>query len=212
MRITDIQPQKNHKDRFSVYIDEEFAFGIDGFDLLRLRLKPGGEITQEELSEIKDEVVYEKAKSYSVKILNGCAYTENTLRSKLSERGCDNEAIDRVLSYLKEYNYINDEEYAARYVEECVSGNKCGRYMIAERLRQRGVGEEAARAAMSEYDFDEIEAEGLVPLMKKKLGGDLEYKNLARVKKYFASRGYGFSAISRAEAELLRQEGEENDA
>ena len=62
MIITDIKKQVKDTERYSIYIDNKFVFGLSGVDVLYYRLKIGNEISQEKYDEILDNVIYEKAK------------------------------------------------------------------------------------------------------------------------------------------------------
>ena len=67
MIITDIKKQVTDTERYSIYIDNKFVFGLSGVDVLYYRLKIGNEISQEKYDEILDNVIYEKAKNTAVK-------------------------------------------------------------------------------------------------------------------------------------------------
>ena len=52
MIITDIKKQVKDTERYSIYIDNKFVFGLSGVDVLYYRLKIGNEIPQEKYDEI----------------------------------------------------------------------------------------------------------------------------------------------------------------
>ena len=68
MIITDIKKQVKDTERYSIYIDNKFVFGLSGVDVLYYRLKIGNEIPQEKYDEILENVIYEKAKNTAVKL------------------------------------------------------------------------------------------------------------------------------------------------
>ena len=77
MIITDIKKQVKDTERYSIYIDNKFVFGLSGVDVLYYRLKIGNEISQEKYDEILDNVIYEKAKNTAVKFLGYWAKNVN---------------------------------------------------------------------------------------------------------------------------------------
>ena len=83
MIITDIKKQVKDTERYSIYIDNKFVFGLSGVDVLYYRLKIGNEISQEKYDEILDNVIYEKAKNTAVKFLGYRARSKKELRLSL---------------------------------------------------------------------------------------------------------------------------------
>ena len=57
MIITDIKKQVKDTERYSIYIDNKFVFGLSGVDVLYYRLKIGNEIPQEKYDEILGMIV-----------------------------------------------------------------------------------------------------------------------------------------------------------
>jgi len=54
MRITSLEPQLHHPDRFNLFLDEEFALGISADLMLSLQLHINQELSPAELAEIKE--------------------------------------------------------------------------------------------------------------------------------------------------------------
>ena len=209
MKITKIEEQKKHKNRMSVFLDGKFAFGIDNFSLFKLKLKENDEISKDRLSEILETVVFEDAKSYALKLLSLRAYTEKNMLSKLKDR-TENETVSQnVIEFLKEYGYINDEDFAFRYAEECLNFKKYGRKKIKYKLMEKGISADLAETAVNNLEDNEKETENLLALAEKKLKGDFDIKNVMKTKRYLASRGYSFDDIERAIKNLLNEREEE---
>ena len=83
MIITDIKKQVKDTERYSIYIDNKFVFGLSGVDVLYYRLKIGNEIPHEKYDEILENVIYEKAKNTAVKFLGYKIDKENTVAKDL---------------------------------------------------------------------------------------------------------------------------------
>lgn len=198
MKITEISPQKKQKNRLNVFVDGEFSFGIDEFDLAMLKLKEGMEISESEIASIKEKVILSKAKDYSLSLVARRFYTEKGIKRKLFDKGYDEDTVNSAVAFLKEYNYIDDNLYARKYIDECVNLKKYGRTKIKMSLIEKGVDADIISKAMSEFDFDEIESNLLSELVAKKLGGNFEYKNILKVKRFFVSKGYDYSLVDSA--------------
>lgn len=205
--ITDIIPQKKYKNRLSVFIDGTFSFGIDEFDALKLKLKVGKELSQDELSKIKDDVIFVKAKDYALSLASARFYTEKMLKTKLLQKEFDNETIEKVIEFLKEYKFIDDFAYAKKYIYECLEIKKIGKIKIKMLLKEKGIDQFLIDEAMELFDFDEIENNNLEKLILGKLSENFDYKNIMKVKRYFVSKGYSFDSIDKAIRKIVREEG-----
>ena len=95
--------------------------------------------------------LYEKAVVY---ILN-MPKTEKQMRQWYARKTNDQGLIDTDIARLKEYNFINDEDYARMYVE--AKKEKMGVGMIRNKLRLNGVAnvfiEQALESVGSQFGF-----------------------------------------------------------
>ena len=67
MIITDIKKQVKDTERYSIYIDNKFVFGLSGVDVLYYRLQIGNEISQEKYDEILEFSELEEFINFPVK-------------------------------------------------------------------------------------------------------------------------------------------------
>lgn len=209
MKITKIEPQKRNKNRSSVYLDGSFAFGIDDFDLFRLKLCEGMEIEAERLDFIRETVLLSAAKNYGMKLTAARSYTKAGLLRKMKEKGFDEREIDLTIAFLEEYRLIDDDEYARRFVNDCIHLKGYGKFRIQNALREKGIGRETSERILAEYDFNVLEEETILPLARKKLGGDFTIENITKTKRYLAARGFRFDAIDSAVRKIAGSDEEE---
>lgn len=210
MLVTKIEPQKRHKNRSSVYLDGVFAFGISNFDLYKFRLQEGVELTEEALEQLRQAALCQDARQYALRLLDVRAYTEAAIRKKLTERGTDPAAISDTISFLKEYHYIDDAAYAARYIQTAARLGKSGKRKVIYDLMAKGISKEIAEAAASEVPFEEEES--IAPILEKRLKGDYSFHNKMKAKRYLLSRGFAAEAVDRALWQLTDSEEEWFDA
>ena len=147
MIITDIKKQVKDTERYSIYIDNKFVFGLSGVDVLYYRFKIGNEIPQEKYDEILENVIYEKAKNTAVKFLGYRARSKKELRDKLI-KDYDENITDKVISMLEKYGYVNDEEYAKAYVRDCLNLKGWGQKRISLELTKRGIDKNIIEKAL----------------------------------------------------------------
>lgn len=186
-KITDITPQTNHKDRCSVYINGKFAFGISDFDLLRLSLKTGQELTEAELDEILYALDETKCQDYANSLVCARMYTEKELKKKLVAKKFSEEVIKTVLSRLSEYGYIDDKAYAEAYIAEVKQ--KYGVYKIRQKLFEKGVPDRVIDECLAELDNKDTAVNQLkIKLRNKPVRAEDKQKML----RFLAQKGFAY--------------------
>ncbi len=194
-KITQIAIQSNKKDRCNIFVDGEFCMGIDIETMMLNRLKVGQEISVKEL----ENIIYESERKSA--LLKAVSYVSKNLKTKrevknyLLGKGYSEEIAYYVIDRLKEYNYINDEEYAKRYLESC-SGNQ-GKRLSEYKLMMKGVRKEDIEKAYSETDVNAKENAKKVAekYMKNK---EKNKENLAKVYRYLIGRGFSYDEVEYA--------------
>lgn len=208
MIITEIKQQKNNTDRCSVFLDNEFAFGIDNFDLYALKLKVGMEISEEELRKIKETVLFSSAKEYAVNLISRFTYTKKAIYNKLKNKEYDDSTIEKTIIFLEEYNFINDYDYAKRFINDSLKIKHWGTKKIKYELNNKGIDENIIVSALSEFDFDELESDCVLSIARKKFSGNFEYKNIMKVKRFLVSKGFSYEIIDKTINQLIQENGE----
>lgn len=206
MKITKIEEQKKNKSRLSVFIDGEFSFSADRFTILSYHLSQGDEITQEKLSLIKNTAVFEDAKNYAANLVSSRSYTVKAMREKLKNHIGDEEIVVRTIDFLKEYKLLDDTDYARRYAHDLVHLKKFGIRQVKWKLHEKGISDSIIEHVIEELEVDDTISENLESLISKKLSGNYDIKNIMKVKRYLASRGYGFDEINSAFSRIKAEE------
>lgn len=203
-KITDMQIQKNNKSRANVYIDGEFAFGLEMLTVMKLGLKIGKEVTEEQLAQAvfdsEKSVAFERAVNY----LSRCMKTCKQLREYLTGKGYTQEVVSNVVDRLKELKYLDDETYARLYVEQN-SVNK-GERRLKQELQQKGVPQRIIdKYCVVQAEVSEDNAERLAE--KYMLNKPRDLKTLQKLQRYLLSRGYGFDTVN----QILRAYRQDNE-
>lgn len=137
---------------------------------------------------------YEQTKDKALRLLTFRAHSEKELAEKLRMAGAEAEDIEKTLEFCRRYNFVNDLQYAKLKARDLKNLKKYGRHRIEAELHSRGISAEFIEEAVSELDFDDIK-DTLLPLVRKKLGGDFEKKSVDRCIRYFMYRGYDLREI-----------------
>lgn len=136
----------------------------------------------------KKPLDYASAKEKALKLLEFRAHSKKELYDKLIQKGADNIVASDVISFLTEYNLINDEDYAKRYAHDLVNLKKLGKSRVRTELLKKGISQEIIAQILSE--LEEIDEDNLYELILKKLKGDFDKKNKDKTMRYFIYKGY----------------------
>jgi len=194
-KITAIKAKEKDKDKCSVFLDGEYAFSLYIDTVLDLRLKIGDDVDESKLLDLKlqseKETCFKKALKYAV----SASKTRKQIADYLKRKEFGDNAIHFAIEKLKEYGYVDDVDYARRYVET-YSVNQ-GRKLIEKKLCEKGIAKCVIDQVFSEIDIDGTE--GACALAEKKFRGKEITKDLEiKVKRYLLGRGYSYSEIERA--------------
>lgn len=188
-KITAIEAQVKNKERVKVYLDGEFYKGISLETVVKHRLKTGAELTEEDIARIfmDDEKTraLEKAAGYVAKSLK----TKRQVKDYLVKKGFSDELAWECVDKLKEYGYIDDEEYAKRFIESTAKTQ--GLKLMQYKLMQKGVRKEDifAGAEKAEAAFGDSAARLAEKYMRNK---DPIKENYAKLYRYLIGKGFSY--------------------
>lgn len=141
------------------------------------------------------------------KIQAYCAYQERChqeVTRKLKSWGLISEAIELLISELRQFNFLNEERYARSFSRGKFRIKKWGRKKIRAELKKREVYDKCIDFAMEEID-DKAYFETLKEVLQKKNEHEKEsdsYRRKAKLTRYLVSRGYEYDLIRDALEEL----------
>lgn len=119
--------------------------------------------------------------------------TENEVRSKCKILKYDEDRIDEIIEYLKENEYINDENYVSRYMQNVLKLKECSIKEIKIDLIRRGIDEELIEKYITE-EIKEFEENSAKSLAKKKI----KSMEIEKIKRYLLNKGFTYGNISKA--------------
>jgi regulatory protein len=136
---------------------------------------------------------YDKALKYALSVLNRKDYTIFEMNAKLESKGYNEDVNNRVISYLIDKNFLNDERYVENYLYfRLKSGYGINR--IRYELSKRGIDQALLDAYLNEID----ELEAAASLFDNKIEV-FRTKENGRQKMYsfFERRGFSYDTINR---------------
>lgn len=195
MFITSFEKSNKNKDMISVFIDQQYAFSLPEEEYIRLGLYEKSEITEEDLSYIKREVLQKSAKSKALRYVSFKLLSEKELFSKLQSKGFDDDTIRIVVDDLKAMGYINDKIYAQKFVFDRSKLKPKSKKMLKMELNNRGISDDIIDEVLDNFEYDEVTiAERLI---RKKFGKyDLNDPKIeTKVISFLMHRGFQYEII-----------------
>lgn len=192
--ITAILPQKKDKKRCSIYVDGQFCCGLNLETAVKNRLKAGMKIDAAELEKLQFESEKTTAFDRALTHLSASMKSEKEMSDYLKKKGYLPAVIDYVLEKLRDYSFVDDEEYARQYVKSA-SKNK-GRRLIGLELQRKGVSEEAVQTAVDEIPDEDAAARRVLQKYMRSRTADKE--TLYKAFRYLLSKGFEYETARSA--------------
>lgn len=205
-KITSIELQKNNKDRVNIYIDNNFAFGLDIAIYLKYNLKKDMELEQDFVETILMAEDLSKATNYAANLLSKKDRTQKEIKDKLLDKGYEIDIVDKVLVKLKEYNFINDELYCEKYINDKIKFSKYGKNKIKANLYAKGVDKDIISQKIVEID-NNLEYERALAIANKKLPSLQKYdvmKIKSKLGNHLIGKGFDFDIVNKVIREIIK--------
>ncbi|WP_350345031.1 regulatory protein RecX [Proteinivorax tanatarense] len=141
-----------------------------------------------------------KAIGKALRYLSYRARTELELKNYLDKKGVPQRDIEEIISELKNYGYINDDEYATQFINYQAFTKLKGPQKIKFELTKRGISRETMDSVFESLEIDFLEIAKKVTVKKKstKTAQQL-YGHLIRRGFYHNHAMYAIKALEKEE-------------
>lgn len=206
--ITDIKEQVRNKQRRSVFIDGEYAFGVSLEEVVAYRLAVGQEVSPERLDAIIVATDLRRAKECLFRLLSMRAYSESELRSKLRAKQFADDLIERALSDLRETGLVNDRQFAETFVRSRMSAGQSGRRRLEWELRSHGVDRQVVAESLAEVGEESEYPLALEVAARRleRLRGEEPEAQRRKIALFLQRRGFAYENISKVLDTILPPE------
>jgi len=201
-KITALEVQKRNPNRVNVHLDGEFAFGLAR--IVAAWLKVGDTLDEAKIQKMQAEDARERAVQQALLFLSYRARSEAEIRKNLRKHEIPEEFIEETLARLRQDGLANDDQFARAWVENRTTFRPRSRRMMALELRQKGLDEETASAALKEIDDEALAYEAAQK--KATRFAELEWQNYRKkLSEFLARRGFSYAVISPVVAKLWNE-------
>jgi regulatory protein len=208
-RVTALRPTKRDPDRIAVDLDGSFAFALPATLVGDERIEVGDQLDVDQVTALLAADQASRATEAALVFLSYRPRSEKEVRDRLRRGGYEPDAIEHAIGRLHEWRYLDDADFARRWVENRTAHRPRGKRLLQQELRHKGIDGEIARDAIDDADLDETgAAEALARRRLPSYAGDEPAAIRRRLGAYLARRGYGYDVIRVA---LDRALGEADD-
>lgn len=183
------------KKKFIISFDNGEEIKISEDTLVNFGLYKGQEVEEEFIDNLKFEDEKTEALLLSYKFLQRNK-TKKQLVDHLYKNKIQREIIDTILPILEEKKYLNDEDYARRYLNDALNIKKYGKNKTRYMLMSKGIERNVIDKVMENYDY-ELEYMNALELVEKRISKDeSDPKKIYSAKNYLQGRGFEFEIIN----------------
>ncbi|MBU3128137.1 recombination regulator RecX [Clostridium tagluense] len=196
--ITKIEIQKKNKDRVNIYMNDEFAFACDAALVYIHNITKGATIEKEGLQDIIDEDNYIKGKNCALHFLERSFKSAKQVVDKLTIKEFDIKTIDRVMEFLKQYDFVDDKRFVDLFIKEKIKST--GKNKIKFTLLKKSLPKELIKEALNKITSEEQLQVALLLGERRMATLAKSEKNALKLYKktwdYLVRNGYDFGIVN----------------
>jgi regulatory protein len=192
-QITDLKPQKHNPNRLNVYLDGEFAFGVER--IVAARLSVGDEVDRVKVEALLQKDEMERAYIRALRLINVRPRSIWEITSRLQKAGYGETIIGSTIERLQSAKLVSDEDFARTWVENrCAFRPRSKRILVLE-LHQKGIADTEIQSAVCDLD----EASLAMQTAEKYVSrcDDLPFDEFRKkMFGYLSRRGFGYETVA----------------
>lgn len=182
--------EKTKRGRYSVFVDGEFLWSLDGETLLKSRVRPGAVLEYAYLEEVKAQSDAVGCREKALTLLGQRAYARGELVERLC-RDWPRPTARQVVTQLEEAGLVSDGDYAFRLADELYRYKHLSRRFIELELQKRGIAPALCREVLDAGGFDD--GASIRALLEQKYAARLgDRAQRQKVLAALARRGFGY--------------------
>ncbi len=219
-RVTKMTPGVRDPNRVNVFLDGRFAFSLDVAQVVELGVKVDQELSPERLKELQDASefgkLYQRTLEWVLTRPHSIRETRDYLRRRQIKRRQLNRQREReekkplaelrdgmmelVVERLIAKGYLNDEKFAAYYIENRYVRRGISHKRLRMELQKKGVDTDIVNRLLSQEARDEDEEIMKMIAKKRKKYDDYKLVN------YLVRQGFGFQMAKEAVEKYSNEE------
>jgi len=192
MNISAIKQQERLKNRYSIYVDEKYAFSLSADALLETGLHTGQELDEAELKAYKKLSTDDKAYGLSL------AYVARRMRSRweltdyFRRKGYDEALGKQILQKLEGLRLVDDVAFAEAWVRNRRLLKPVSKRRLVQELKQKRIAEDIIEQVLNKDETDERSVLRELVARKRRQS---RYQDDLKLMRYLAGQGFSYDDI-----------------
>ncbi len=195
MKITSIQTQVKNAGRYSVFVEGKYAFSLSADALLESRLVSGQELSDGDIVHFKKLSAEDKAFNLTLAYVARRMRSEGELADYFRRKEYAPELAGQIMERLRKLGFVDDEEFARRWVENRRMLRSSSAKKLRLELRQKKIADDTIDTILAEDETDERQL--LRDLVAKKRKQS-RYQDDQKLMAYLARQGFTYDDIKNA--------------
>jgi regulatory protein len=209
--ITALKEQVKNKDRISVFLDGEYAFGLA--KKLAFQLERGHQLSNQQIASLKVQDAEEKHYQRVLRLFQRRPRSEHEIRQYLERREVGLQAQDAIVRRLRESPLLDDAAFARTWVENRDAFRPRSSFALKMELRKKGIPEEIISDVLIDHDDERAAYKAAEKAARRWREADHETFR-RHVGAYLARRGFRYETIKPVVSHVWREitnQGEESE-
>lgn len=199
-KISAITAQVKTPGRYSIFVDGKFSFGLSESGLIDSGLKLGQELSSEELDQLKDTAQVDKLYNRLLDLIMRRPRSRWEIEDYLKRKKQEPEHMQDVIARLEDRGFINDTDFATRWVDNRRLLKPTSQRKLTLELKQKRISDEIIRQVLADDATDEREVLRTEIIKKRRQS---RYQDDQKLIAYLARQGYRYDDIKAVLAEIV---------
>ena len=195
MKITAIKQQERLKGRYSIYVDETYAFSLSADALLQSQLHSGQSLDEVELKSYKKLSADDKAYGLALAYLARRMRSQWELADYFRRKEYDEVLAAQLMERLQALGLVDDAKFAEAWVRNRRLLKAVSKRRLTQELRQKRVAEALIEQALYEDETDEQMVLRDLVIRKRR---QTKYQDDLKLMQYLARQGFSYDDIKAA--------------
>jgi regulatory protein len=198
-KITAIEPQARHANRFNLFVDHQFVLGVSA--ILAAKLRVGQTIEDAELQRLEAEEAFETAHEKALRFLEPRPRSSMEIKQHLLKKKIAPDVAERVIARLTDAGLLDDAAFAKYWVENREQFKPRAARALRFELKRKGLATTDIAEAVGA--IDESESAYRAGLARAKRWRELERREfMEKLSAFLIRRGFAYEVAKTAAKRL----------